>query len=392
MKDNEEGGEADGFISVDATRLHGLKVHFISLVPNPANKRHLIAKARGSGSVVEKEIRIIKRAPSRRMVYGIVAAPDEVDDEGDFLTACEIERAAYAFMQAARTKNIDADHAEGASRGFVAESWLVKSGDPLFAEEPEGSWAVGIKVTDEKTWQRVEDEEIVGFSMGGVGKREPVQVNVEKNAPMNGAEDKDVADFVTVENKDRTLGQRIAKALAELVKGESEIKESGIEAAPEAAAEPVEKAAEHGGGSDPHEPEPPKEVKAEKGDVPGMDMPPMITTLREEYAIWQQEQSAAGVEVEKLSLPLFLAWLSMRQGGSDTQDGTGSGEPLPDGPGGSGSDVQEKKVDMSADAVIKELRERVELLEQQTAGRQTLLGGMDVGAQKDKGYKGVKFV
>jgi len=52
-----------------------------------------------------------------------------------------------------RTQQIDADHDGEVKKGFVAESWIVRQGDPLFAEEPEGAWVVGIKVIDEATWK-----------------------------------------------------------------------------------------------------------------------------------------------------------------------------------------------------------------------------------------------
>ena len=57
---------------------------------------------------------------------------------------------------AGRSQQVDSNHDGEAGKGFVAESWLVRVGDSLFAEEPEGAWAVGIKVVDAETWSRVE--------------------------------------------------------------------------------------------------------------------------------------------------------------------------------------------------------------------------------------------
>ena len=45
-------------------------------------------------------------------------------------------------------------------RSFVAESWITKGSDPLFPDEPEGSWAVGIRVEDESLWASVKKGEL----------------------------------------------------------------------------------------------------------------------------------------------------------------------------------------------------------------------------------------
>ena len=163
---------------MEAKALSELKVHFISLVESPANKRQFLVKQAGledEVEVVEKTVRIVKSDSKRRVAYGIVLAPDEVDDDHDTISKEEIEKAAYAFMQAGRSQQVDSDHDGEAGKGFVAESWLVREGDPLFAEEPEGAWAVGIKVTDAETWTRVEKGELTGFSVAGLAKRMPVE-------------------------------------------------------------------------------------------------------------------------------------------------------------------------------------------------------------------------
>ncbi len=174
-------GKAHEAEVIEAKALSRLKVHFISLVESPANKRQFLVKqaALEDGvEVVEKTIWIVKSDSKRRVAYGIVLAPDEIDDEQDTISAEEIEKAAYTFMQAGRSQQVDSDHDGAAGKGFVAESWLVRVGDPLFAEEPEGAWAVGIKVTDAETWARVEKGELTGFSVAGLAKRTPVEFEI----------------------------------------------------------------------------------------------------------------------------------------------------------------------------------------------------------------------
>lgn len=216
-----------------AHALHDLAVHFISLVEHPAHRRAFLAKraVREGLAVVEKSVRIVKQDAGRKMVYGVVLVPGEVDDEGDTITREEIEKSAYAFMQAGRIGQIDSDHDAEAGKGFVAESWLVRRGDPLFGEEPEGAWAVGVKVTDKATWKRVKKGTLTGFSVSGVAKRVPVKVgegdtttedemtDVEKGAvPQDGDAAEQVADQVAERFADRV----IAKLKAHFGSGEVE--------------------------------------------------------------------------------------------------------------------------------------------------------------------------
>ncbi len=73
--------------------LVGLHVQFISLVPNPANKRPFIVKAlrgRVGMVVVQKSVRVVKANKKRQMLYGIVLAPDELDDEQHTISKEEI--------------------------------------------------------------------------------------------------------------------------------------------------------------------------------------------------------------------------------------------------------------------------------------------------------------
>ncbi len=164
-------------------RLRDLRVTFVSLVRRGANGRAVIAKAGPSvpsghlphgvgedGAVAgtERVVRLVKADAARRVVYGVVYAPDCVDSEGDTMTAEDIEAASYRFMKEALTGAVDRQHDETPIGGaYVAESWLVRKGDGLFPSEPVGTWAVGIKVEDEATWADVVAGEIGGLSMMG---------------------------------------------------------------------------------------------------------------------------------------------------------------------------------------------------------------------------------
>lgn len=184
--------------------LKDVQVLFISLVDKGANKRTVIWKsATDTVPVMEREIPILKVDEEKRLVYGIVYAPDEEDTQGDAMTAEEIEKMAYAFMKSRRTTQVDAQHDYDPDEGFVAESWLIRQGDPMFPEEPEGAWAVAIKVENDDTWEKVKNGEITGLSMGGFGKAE----EVEKNA----------------KGKKMEKTNKIVEALSKFFRGSSEV-------------------------------------------------------------------------------------------------------------------------------------------------------------------------
>ena len=98
-------------------RIEDLSVAFISLVEAPANQRSLLVKsASADQQVFERQVVIAKQDAARRMAYGLVLVPDEVDDWKDTISGEEIEKAAYAFMRSGATTQIDAALDEAPSR------------------------------------------------------------------------------------------------------------------------------------------------------------------------------------------------------------------------------------------------------------------------------------
>lgn len=150
-------------------KLKKIDVNFISLVDKGANRKKLIFKSLpGTLPLFEKTLLIKKYDEEQRIVFCIVYSPDEADTQGDIASADVIKDAAYNFMRAARTNNVDKQHDFIPDEGFVAESWIVKENDSIFPDEPAGSWAVGIKVENEETWQAVKKGEITGLSLAGL--------------------------------------------------------------------------------------------------------------------------------------------------------------------------------------------------------------------------------
>ncbi|RAZ54553.1 XkdF-like putative serine protease domain-containing protein [Campylobacter hyointestinalis] len=152
-----------------ASKLENLEVSCISLVKSGANKKSIIYKSGGTPNL-EKEIKIVKSS-DEGMVYAVVYSPDEIDTQGEFADANTIKKAAYGFMKSGFTKNIDKEHDFKSVDAYVAESWLIRKGDPLFLNEKEGSWAVGIKLESDELKAAVKSGEIAGISMAGLASK-----------------------------------------------------------------------------------------------------------------------------------------------------------------------------------------------------------------------------
>jgi hypothetical protein len=160
--------------------LKSVDVTFISLVDKGANQKTIIYKqankpANAPADNYQKTISIKKTDEEQHLVYGIVYSPNEVDTEGDFTNADVIKEMAHNFMKNLKITNVDKQHDFQADEGAVVESWLIKANDPTFPNDPEGSWAVAIKVVKEDTWEKIKSGEITGLSMAGIAKVEPVE-------------------------------------------------------------------------------------------------------------------------------------------------------------------------------------------------------------------------
>jgi hypothetical protein len=152
-------------------KIKDLSVSFLSLVAKPATGKGLTLKAADGQRPATFDL-IVKNDDMQR-AFGIVYAPDQEDAHGDTADALTIRRAAAEFMREGRLKNIDTEHSFTTEMAFVAETWLVRQGDKLFPDEPEGSWAVGIQINDPDLWSQLKSGTLTGISLAGIARREP---------------------------------------------------------------------------------------------------------------------------------------------------------------------------------------------------------------------------
>jgi hypothetical protein len=165
-----------------AKKLKNIKINWLSLVKKGANQRHVLLKFADGEAPELRAIPFAKVDDEKKLVYGVVYAPDSVDAHGDFTTKDEIEKASQDFMKSMKNLNVDKDHSFKSEHAFVAESWIIRKGDPLFPGEPEGSWAVAIKIEDQELWKSLKDNGYTGLSMAGTAEKIDDQEGLLKKA------------------------------------------------------------------------------------------------------------------------------------------------------------------------------------------------------------------
>jgi hypothetical protein len=113
-----------------------------------------------------------KADDEKRLVYGVVLEPEVVDAQGDIESEEEIEKAAHAFM--IKSQEIQRQHNDEETSVKVVESFIAKEDFSLDGEPvKKGSWVMAVWVPDDEIWKAVKSGELTGFSIRGMGEREP---------------------------------------------------------------------------------------------------------------------------------------------------------------------------------------------------------------------------
>lgn len=152
-----------------ARELKNVEVQFVSYVDKAANKKKffLLKSEDQKEPNFEKEVRILTKVDDpKKLVYGIVYAPDEIDSQGDFMNVEEIEKSAHAFMK--NFQKIDEQHNFTEGAGALVESNCmladIEIGDDTITK---GTWVIVTEATDE-IWNKIIKGEYTGYSLAGV--------------------------------------------------------------------------------------------------------------------------------------------------------------------------------------------------------------------------------
>lgn len=133
------------------------------------------------------EVAIKKQDAEQQIVFGEVFAPGITDAQGDRMSAAEIAKAAYLFMEKGRLTKIDTNHDLLPNGSYIVETFIARAGDPTFIA---GAWVIGVKVPDPALWAAIKKGELNGFSFDGAGFREEVTLEVEIPEALSGLTDR----------------------------------------------------------------------------------------------------------------------------------------------------------------------------------------------------------
>ena len=163
-----------------ATAISDAKIGYVSLVDKAANQwRFLITKQTDGLAQFSTYSKILKFDSNTHYITGVVYEPMVEDAHGDFMTAEEIQKAAYWFAE--NGDSVDIQHSFESVEGLsVVESYVAPS-DLTVGDTPvkKGTWLITVKCTNDDVWQAVEKGELTGFSMGGVGKYSKEDIDLD---------------------------------------------------------------------------------------------------------------------------------------------------------------------------------------------------------------------
>ena len=112
---------------------------------------------------MQQQCKIQKMDEEQKLVYGTFLVPDVEDLQGDIISKEDIIKAAHLFM-------LDYQQIGEVHKTINPDCKVVES----YIDPDTGEWKGVIKVFDDTVWDKVKSGEYESFSVGGDGRREPV--------------------------------------------------------------------------------------------------------------------------------------------------------------------------------------------------------------------------
>lgn len=160
----------------------------IGLVEDPAISVNFIHMSE------QKPIRVCLEDNDRHLVYGPVLTPDvpiyrRNGEEEFYITFPKkvVEKMAHQYMEEGRLWSFTENHDSIADDTVVIESW-VKMGKndksvELGIDVPDGTWMMGVHITNDELWSKVKNGELKGFSIECAAFLDEIKIN--KDTEMN---------------------------------------------------------------------------------------------------------------------------------------------------------------------------------------------------------------
>lgn len=150
---------------------------------NFSNYEKSVEKKFADGIIVSFDNIEVKKIgkEKKRLVTGVVLEPNVIDAQGDYESEEAIEKAAHKFLKAYNRPEGDG----GTMLGFMhrsfgdiglelVESWIApidfNLGNTKERHVKKGSWLMTVHVLSDITWNKIENGEITGFSIGGIAR------------------------------------------------------------------------------------------------------------------------------------------------------------------------------------------------------------------------------
>jgi len=122
-------------------------------------------------------VRFSKIDKKQKKVWGVVYAPMMIDAHGDLMTEGEIEKAAHGFLAKADLSiAADENHNHIPTYSQIIESFIVREPTPDFPDV--GAWVVGMQITKDGIWDKIQRGELTGYSFEGTGMKRAAKVSV----------------------------------------------------------------------------------------------------------------------------------------------------------------------------------------------------------------------
>jgi len=171
------------------------------------NQQFLLSKSETAGvQDLEINVEFLNKADTspQKLLYGIVYEPNTGDNQGDYMSEQEIEKAAHEYSQFYR--NVDLEHNLKAGAGSVVESYIAPQDLTINGTEvKKGSWVLVTKADDEM-WDAFQSGEITGYSMKGIAR----EVLISKGESVEKSWLRKALDFVGISKSfDETVQTQI---------------------------------------------------------------------------------------------------------------------------------------------------------------------------------------
>ncbi|MET0462292.1 MAG: XkdF-like putative serine protease domain-containing protein [Chitinophagaceae bacterium] len=149
-------------------------VNAIALVDEPAIESNFIAFSK------DQNVEFKFASNEERMeLIGPALIPDmkifRKDEDGEynvFFSKNTIRQIAQTYFQKGFQNNLNIQHTAVPAKSFVFQAYIVDGemgmSAPKGIDVPEGSWIVGVKVTDKEVWKDIKAGKVKGFSIEGL--------------------------------------------------------------------------------------------------------------------------------------------------------------------------------------------------------------------------------